>query len=267
MKLPRFAPILTAFTARVAGRETAELLQSPAALARAVADTQTVVGHDGVLCLFDTLLLASACVRKQGDTACSSHLHHVALRDPAEVLHTPPVSTILESIQPLQLYLQGRALVFATFAGPGLLYSQLQETLRSCGGTNAVETDYVVDVIRSVVRSALELKADGIALIEPSAPANLQDLMRSYKTVRKLADFYDAAFLVFRLSAPEEPQAELPAHCVFDLKTMQNGPGLVTGSLGPGISSNVLPSTTAGDVPATTTVEELKALLHGLQCA
>ena len=119
-----------------------------------------------------------------------------------------------------------------------------------------------MDVIRTVVRCALELKVDGIALIEQTTPATPLDLMRCHKTVRKLADFYDAAFLEFRLPAAEAQQPELQAHCVFDLTSAENGLGPVKGIPGPATASDVLPFTTAGDVPETTTVEVLKALLH-----
>jgi hypothetical protein len=267
MKLPLFVPILTAFTARVAGREMAQLLGSPTALARALADTQTVIGHDGVLCHFDPLLLASACLRSQAENVRSDGTEGVALRSSAEVPQAAPLATLLESIQPLRRYLPEGALIYATFAGPGLLYSQLQAALESCGETGGVDPDYVVDVIRDVVRSALELKADGIALIEQTVPAAPAELLRCHKTVRKLADFYDAGFLLFRLPASEQVQHEFQAHCLFDLEFTENGMGPVTGKLGPATVSSVLPFTTAGDVAETTTVEELKTLLQGLRGA
>lgn len=265
MKLPQFVPILTAFMARVAGREMAQLLQSPTALARALADTQTVVGHDGVLCHFDPLLLASACLRNRGEKVCSDGTQGGGLRAAAEVLQTAPLATLLESIQPLRRHLLDRALIFATFAGPGLLYSQLQAALESRGETCGVDPEYVVDVIRKVVRSALELKADGVALIEQTVPAAPAELLRCHKTVRKLADFYDAGFLLFRLPAAEQVHQEFQAHCVFDLTSTKNGMGPLTGTLGPATVSSVLPFTTAGDVAETTTVEELKTLLQGLR--
>jgi hypothetical protein len=265
MKLPQFAPILTAFTARVAGREMAQLLGSPTALARALADTQTAVGHDGVLCLFDPLLLADTCIRKQPEITSSNGTHGAGLIAVAEVLQTPPMVTLLDSIQPLRHHLPGGVLIYATLAGPGLLYSQLQAALASCGETSGVDPDYVVDVIRDVVRSAFELKVDGIALIEQTVPAGPAELLRCNKTVRKLADFYDAGFLLFRLPAPQRVQHEFQAHCLFDLEFTENGMGAVTGKLGPATVSSVLPVTTAGDVAETITVEELKTLLQGLR--
>lgn len=258
MRLPGFVPILTAFTARVAGREMGELLQSPTALARAMSDTQTVVGHDGVLCVFDPRLLATSCILRQLDTS------RVGLRAAAEILQTPPVMTLLESIRPLRHFLPDSASIFTTIAGPALLFSQLQEAIESSGETNVVEPDYVVEVIRTVVRSALESKADGIALIEQTATDNPEGFQRCYKTVRKLADFYDAAYLAFRSAEAGVQQTDLLAHCVFDLAVDEKGIVPVKGKLGPGTASNVVTFTTAEDIPESTSVEELKTLSREL---
>jgi hypothetical protein len=262
MKLPQFVPILTAFTARVAGREVTGLLQSPTALARALADTQTVVGHDGVLSIFDPLLLSTACIGKQDEMNSAAGAHGIGLTPPDEILQTAPLATILESIQPLRHYLPDRAMIFATFTGPGLLYYQLQDTFESCGMTGGADSDYVLDVIRNVVRSSLELKADGIALIEQTVPGTPSELQRCHKTVRKLADFYDAGFLAFRLPGAENQEPGIPAHCVFDLAPPDNCIGPLFGQLGKSAASNTPPATTAGDVPASTTVDELKTLLQ-----
>jgi len=262
MRLPQSVPILTAFTARVAGREMTHLLESPAALARALADTQTVVGHDGVLCLFDPLLLSSTCLGKQDVAGSVNGLQGDSLTAPDEILQTAPLATILESIQALRHHLPERALIFATFAGPGLLWSQLQDAFESRGMNNDAGSDYVLDVIRNVVRSSLEMKADGIALIEQTAPGLPSELRRCHKTVRKLADFYDAGFIVFNLPGAEDPQPDIPAHCVFDLASPENGIGPLFGRLEPSAASNTPPVTTAGDVPDSTTVEELKTWLQ-----
>jgi hypothetical protein len=260
MRLPQFVPILTAFTARVAGREVTELRQSPTALARALADTQTVVGHDGVLSIFAPLLLSSACIRKQSEMNSRGVTRGTGLTPPDEILQTAPMATLLESIQPLRHLLPDRAMIFTTFTGPGLLYSQLQDTFVSCGMTGAAGSDYVHDVILSVVRSALELKADGIALIEQTVPGIPSELQRCRKTVRKLADFYDAGFLVFRLPGVEDQEPAIPAHCVFDLTLSDNFIGPIFGRLEPSAASNTPPVTTAGDVPESTPVEKLKNL-------
>jgi len=232
----------------------AELLQSPTALARALADTQTVVGHDGVLCVYDPGLIATACIGQQREaTGLQSAIS-------AGFLQTPPLMTLLESIQPLQHHLQQRALVIVTIAGPALLCSQLQKMLQSGGGDSRVDPDHVSNVIRTVVRSALESKADGIALIEQTAPDSPEEFLRCYKTVRKLADFYDVAYLAFRLAAAGVQPPDMMAHCVFDLAADEKGLGPVRGKPGPGTASNVVPFTTAGDVSESITVEELKDL-------
>ena len=262
MKLPRYIPILTAFTTRVAGRDIEQLLQSPTALARALADTQTVVGHDGVLCLFDPLLLSSACIRRQGEMTSSPATDGFELTPPDEILQAAPLTSILESIHPLQHHLPDSAMIFATFAGPGLLFAQLRDAFESCGRANGIDPDYVVDVILNVVRSSLDMKVDGIALIEQPVASIPSELLRVHKTVRKLADFYDAGFLVFSLPGTEQKESGLPAHCVFDLAAGECDIGPVVGQLGQSTASNTVPITTTGDVPETMTVEGLKMLLQ-----
>lgn len=179
-----------------------------------------------------------------------------------EVQQTAPVTAILESIPPLRHHLPDSAMIFTTFAGPGLLFAQLCDSFHSCGRANGADPDYVVDVILNMVRSALDWKADGIALIEQTVAAAPSELLRSHKTIRKLADFYDAGFLLFSLPVAEKQGPDLPAHCVFDLAPGEKDMGPVVGRLGPKTASNTVPVTTAGDVPATMTVDELKALLH-----
>lgn len=262
MKLPRYIPILTAFTTRVAGRDVEQLLQSPTALARALADTQTVVGHDGVLCLFDPLLLSSACIRSQGEVTSSPATAGFELTPPDEILQAAPLTAILESIHPLRHYLPDNAMIFATFAGPGLLFAQLRNAFESCGRANGVDPDYVVDVILKVVRSSLDMKVDGIALIEQPGTSTPSELLRVHKTIRKLADFYDAGFLVFSLPGAEQQEPGFPAHCVFNLAAGENDMGPVIGQIGQSTASNTVPITTAGDVSATMTVERLKTLLQ-----
>ena len=267
MKLPQSVPILTAFTARVAGREMEQLLQSPTALARALADTQKVVGHDGVLCLFAPLLLASACISQQKEVIASPGADGSGLTRPDEILQTAPLASILESIQPLRHHLPDSAMIYATFTGPGLLYSQLQGAFESCGMTGGADSDYVLDVIRNLTRNALELKADGIALIEQLEPGIPSEVQRCHKTVRKLADFYDSGFLVFRLPGADAQRSDFSAHCTFDLASEENLNGPVFGKLEQLAESNASPFTTAGDVPAALPVEELRLLLRKGQSA
>lgn len=250
MKIPHFIPVLTAFSERVSGHKLDQLLQSPTSLARALADTQSVIGHDGVLCIYAPSLLFSACI-------CANH----TMAKPAdEVLRSRPLATILESIQALRHVLPDRAVVLATFAGPGLLHSQLQDALEAGGNSAWNDSDYVAEVILAAVRSSFDLKADGIALIERATPAMPAEMLRVHKKVRKLADFYDAAFLVFNEQATGEQAPELPAHCVFDLGSERPGIGPVMGRLGQSVAADVRPYTTAGDIPADTAVNDLKAL-------
>jgi hypothetical protein len=260
MKLPHFVPILTAFTARVAGREIAQLLQSPTTLARALAETQIVVGHDGVLCFYAPSLLLSACIRDAEGIGLADDTNGVVLISPDEILQTAPIRILLESIQPLRHQLPDSAAVFATFTGPGLLYSQMQSAFETSGLSDEVDPDYVLAVIRNVVRSALELKADGIALIERTMPTTPSKVLRAHKAVRKLADFYDAGFLVFKLPDSDEKNFPNTAHCVFDLATPTSGIGPVTAYAEQPASPELLLLTTAGDVAANTTVEELRSL-------
>jgi hypothetical protein len=119
----------------------------------------------------------------------------------------------------------------------------------------------VVAVIRNVVRSALESKADGIALIEQVMSATPSKLLRAHKAVRKLADFYDAGFLVFKLPDSDEQTFPNTAHCVFDLATPSSGIGPVIGQPAQSIASDHQFFTTAGDVAANTTVDVLKTLM------
>jgi hypothetical protein len=260
MKLPQFVPILTAFTERVSGLEMVELLKSPSALARALADTQKVVGHDGVLNIFDPFLLSSACIRKRNGVNSPGETQCKGLVPAEEITQTAPLAALLESIQPLRHHLPESAMIFATFSGPGLLHSQLQDTFESCGMSGGADTDYILDVTQSVVRSALELKADGIALIEQTALGTPSVLQRCHKTVRRLADFYNAGFLVFRLPGSEDQESATPAHCVFDLASSANGIGPLYGQPAPSAGASTPPVSTTGDVPQSTSLEELKRL-------
>jgi len=80
-----------------------------------------------------------------------------------------------------------------------------------------------------------------------------------------LADFYDAGFLVFALPGVEDQDFPLPAHCIFDLPSPTTGIGRLIGRLGQSTTSDFIPFTTPGDVPAATAVEDLKALTPELR--
>lgn len=262
MRLPQSVPILNAFTARVSGREMSELLQSPTELARALADTQKVVGHDGVLCLFDPLLLASSCIGESAAESSNVPAPGGQLADPDDVQQKAPLATILNSIEPLQHALPVNSTVYTTVAGPGLLWTQLQDAFQSCGMDGGADCDYVLDVIRNVVRTSLEWKADGIALIERIVSGMPSDLQRCHRTVRKLVNFYDAGFIVFKLPGSEETPTDIPAHIQFALPGEDEGPGPLAGEYASTAGGKSKPVTTRGDVPGDLSIKELKKWLE-----
>ena len=219
-------------------------------LARALADTQSVIGHDGVLCIYAPSLLFSACI----------DANHTMPKPADEVLQSQPLATVLESIPVLRHILPDQAAVFATFAGPGLLHCQLQGAVESRSDSAWDVNAYVAEVILAAVRSSFDTKADGIALIEKATPGMPVEMLRVHKKVRKLADFYDAAFLVFNEQATGEQGPESPAHCAFDLGSGIRGIGPVVGRLEQSVAADGRPYTTAGDMPADTAVNDLKAL-------
>ncbi len=191
--------------------------------------------------------------------------NEILVQPAAEVLRSKPLATVFESIPALRHLLSDRAQVFATFAGPGLLYSQLQDAFASRGNTAWEDPDYVAEVILDAVRFSFDMKIDGIALIEQTTAAMPSELLRVHRKVRKLADFYDAGFLVFNEQGSDEHDPGLPAHCVFDLSSVAQGIGPVMGRLGQSVAVNGASYTTAGDIPADTTVRDLKSLLPGKQ--
>jgi hypothetical protein len=264
MKLPRSVPILSAFAARVCGCELPNLLQSPTLLARAVADTQKVIGHDGVLCFFEPSVLVSSCLAASSGQQWVGVAGPPVLRPADEVSKAAPLANLLQAIPVLRHVLPADALIIASMAGPGLLAAQLAAAPEPCGGNNQIDPEYVTDVVRTAVRAALELKADGIALLEETDASPSAEWLRCHRTVRKLADFYDAAFILFSLSVARAQDFAPHAHCIFELPAGGGG-GLVAGRLDPSIDSDFVPVTTAADVPASTTVEELKALLRSSQ--
>ena len=93
----------------------------------------------------------------------------ILVQPAVEVLRSKPLANVFESIPALRHLLSDRAQVFATFAGPGLLYSQLQDAFASRGNAAWVDPDYVAEVILDAVRFSLDMKSDGIALIEQTS--------------------------------------------------------------------------------------------------
>lgn len=264
MKLPRFIPILTAFTSRVSGRDLNELLRSPAALARALVDTQKVVGHDGILAIYHPSLLAASCLGRQRPADGETPVADAASLIPAaEVPRAGAMAAVFESIGAVRHRLPEGVQVFAAFAGPALLHSQLKEVLRQSGDNVWDDTDYVSEVVLATVRASFEVAADGVALIERLAPAMPAELLRVYRKVRKQAEFYNGSFLLFEEAGSSSPDASLPAHCRLDLSSATTGSGVVTGQLDPsGVAREATVVTTAGDVPADTPVSVLAALMQ-----
>lgn len=260
LKLPHFIPILTTFAARVSGRESGELLQSPSALARSLADTQAVVGHDGVLCTYAPSILVSSCIEEQSEMSTGAGAGGTPLRPAADALRSKPVATVFESIQALRHLLAGRARVYAAFTGPGLLSCQIRDALASHSNAAWADPEYVAEIVLATVRLSLDLKADGVALIEQATLGMPGDLLRVHRKVRKLADFYDSAYLVFHEQGSEEDDPGFPAHCVFDLKSIAHGIGPVAGRVESSFAADDTPCTTAGDIPACTSVAALKSL-------
>jgi hypothetical protein len=141
----------------------------------------------------------------------------------------------------------------------------LHDVLAGGDGNNGFDTGYVIDVILGIVRSALESKADGIAFINKTVVTPPPELLRCFRKVRKLADFYSAAFLVFNLPGSESHDTDSLAHCVFNLPPPGAGIGPVSGQPGIAEVANNLSFTTAGDVPGDTAIESLKKLLQSGQ--
>ena len=260
MKLPRFTPILTSYLERVANRDIGQLLRSPIALSNALAEMQVAVGHDGVLCVYEPTLLARACSQGPQGRQQSASAAGARLNTPDEALLAAPLCTLLDALQPLRYRLPESALLYAALAGPGLLFSQLQSAADRAGAGDGADPGYVVSVIRAAVRAALERKADGVALIERTTPATPPGLLRAHKSVRKMADFYDAGFLVFTLPESADRVTPDPAHCVFDLGNAAGSAEPLLGHADASAGADHPPWTTAGDVAADVPIDTLKQL-------
>lgn len=249
--LPQFVPILTSYAIRVSGRELVQLLSSGAGLARALLDTQKVVGHDGVLCLFHPSLLAEACAESPSGP--------LRLRAAEDVPRSGKMPVLLDAVRALRQQLPPRAMVFATFAGPGLLLSEL--TSRQSGG-DAPDFDYTADVFLSMVRAAFDSEAQGIAVVEERLAEISPEMASSYRSTNKLAEFYDAAQMVFHLPGAPAAVASTGAHCSFFLESGGDPCRLVRGTATAG---QLMSATTGGDVPAGTPLEQLKGLWEQAQ--
>jgi hypothetical protein len=243
--LPQFVPILTSYAVRVSGRELEPLLASSAGLARALLDTQKVVGHDGVLCLFHPPVLVEACIESDAGA--------LRLRAADDVPRFGKMAVVLEAVRALRRQMPPGVSVFATFAGPGLLLSELAK--REHDG-DAVDADYAGDVFLSTVRAAFDAEAHGIAVMEKRMPEIPPEFAALYRSATKLAEFYDGAQMVFHLPGTESAAATA-AHCTFFL---ESGGDFCRAVQGTGSAEGKTPVTTAGDVPADTPLERLKEL-------
>jgi hypothetical protein len=249
--LPQFVPILTSFAGRVSGRNLGQLLSSGAGLARALLDTQKVVGHDGVLCLFHTPLMAEACAESSSGP--------LRLRASEDVPRFGKMPVLLDAVRALRRQLPPHAMVFATFAGPSLLLSDL--TKRQSGG-DAPDSDYAGDVFLGMVRAAFDSEAQGIAVVEERLVEISPEVASTYRSANKLAEFYGAAQMVFHLPGAPGAGASTGAHCSFFLESGGDPCRLVAGT---GAAGEPMPATTAGDVPADIALDRIKGLREQVQ--
>jgi hypothetical protein len=248
--LPRFIPILTSYAVRVSGRKIESLLASSAGLARALLDTQKVVGHDGVLCLFHPPVLVDSCIESTSGP--------LRLRRADEVSRFGGMAVMLDAVAALRRQVTPGTSVFAAFAGPGLLIVELAG--RAAGG-DAVDADYAGDVFLGAVRAAFEAEAHGVAVIEQRMAAVPADLAALYRSANKLAEFYDSTQLVFHLPGAGEAAATA-AHGTFFL---ESGADTCRARQGLGAGGRTVPVTTAGDVPSNTPLQQLKELREQVQ--
>ncbi len=241
---PKFVPILSAYATRVSGRNFSELLSSSAALARALADTQRVIGHDGVLCLYRPALLAQCCVTS-GPTFCP----------PDDLPRTGIMAIVLEAARALRKQLGPRIQTIACFPGPALMLAELK---KSCGPEpgELADYDYVGDAFLATVRAACETGINGIAVVEDVPPEASQELTSLYRSARKLVDFYSCAFCFFLQPGSAVTDGTQFADYTFSLPPAGAGLSLVRARP----VSDATPATTASDVPPDVSVEALLAL-------
>ncbi len=245
---PRFVPIVSSYVTRVSGRGLPELLTSPAGLARALADTQRIVGHDGVLCFYAPQVIANSCVQSAAPASLC----------PAEAVpQSGCVMVIFEAIRALRTALPSGVQIFACFPGPVLTLTELRH---SCGLTTPEleDYDYVGDVFISLVRAGCEAGAHGFALVE-SVPSEGKFPEGLYRSARKLADFYAAPFLMFLEPGSSPAEGVAVADFTFRLPLAPTGLELLLG-MANGSDQGRPPVTTNRDVPVDVSVQELHAL-------
>lgn len=192
----------------------------------------------------------------------SAHADAATLAPAAEVPGAEPMATLFEAIPAVRHALPGEISVYAAFAGPGLLHRQLRDALRDGSRGAWDDSDFVAQAVLAAVRQSFEVKADGVALLEQTVPTLPAELLRVHKKVRKMADFYNAGFLVFDSAVAEPSAAALPAHCSFAIGAGPPRIERVTGRLGAGLEGYNAPVTTAGDVPADSPVAAVQSLMR-----
>jgi hypothetical protein len=245
-KYPKFMPILSSYTSRVGGRSSQELFVSPSAVARALADTQRVIGHDGVLCFYAPQLQARSCVQSAG-SFCSAE----------EVPRSGSMAVVFEAVAALRTTLPAGIYIFACFPGPAFMLAELR---RFClpNPTELSNYDYVGDVFLSLVRAACEAGAHGVAVAE-NVPCGESVPDSYYRSARKLVDFYSAALAVFLEPGSDAAPAFSGADFVFRLPAQPDNLELLAGSAN-GLADYKPPMTTNKDVPIDVSVDELRAL-------
>ena len=252
---PEFLPILTTYAARISGRTLSETRASAATLARALLDSQRVVGNDGILCLFDPMTLVDACIGAGTEGS--------RLRAPEMVPGCSPIATILSAVGVMRPQLPRDVRVYASFAGPALL---LQELSARTGNADEVDIDYVGDVFLATVRAAFDARAHGIAVIEQPLAEIPPPIAALYRSANKLADFYEGLQMVFHLPGVTT-SAATEAHCSFFLESDRDCGQLLQGV---GRTEARMPFTSAADVTPDTPIQrlrEMRELARGMPSA
>ncbi len=243
---PRFVPILSSYATRVSGRSLQELIESPARLARALADMQQLVGHDCILCFYTPQVLVKSCVKALG-----------SLCDAEEVSRSGSVAVVLEAVTALRNSLPAGVQVFGSFPGPELMLRELRNICPS-NLPELSDYDYVSDVFLNLVRTACEAGAHGVAIAE-SVGGEEPVPESCYRSARKLVDFYSATMLAFLGPGSNDAPALSVADAVFRLPKEPGRLELVAGAVRD--SADDKPAmTTNMDVPVDVSVEDLRAI-------
>lgn len=245
-KYPRFVPILGSYTTRVSGRGLQELLESPAGLARALADTQHLVGQDCILCFYAPHSLAKSCLNESGSVCAAD-----------DAPRSGSIAAILEAIAALRTSLPAGVQVFACFPGPAFMLGELRRICRS-NSAELSDYDYVGDVFLNLVRAACEAGAHGVAVAENVGGEECVPTS-CFRSARKLVDFYSATLLVFLEPGSDDAPAFSVADFIFKLPKEPGKLELVVGAASD-LAHDKPMMTTNKDVPVDVSVEDLRAL-------